>query len=124
MGIHTYEHFIEKIEDPHIKITFQQIQQDHKQHAMQVAERIQNLGGVPVDSEGLLGSVQGFISTFTSSDTLEGIIEQARKGESYYGVEVSEDIVKGNLDIESHQLIRDILNKDREHVALLDNLLH
>ena len=44
MGIHAYEHHIEKLEDPNVKKEFQQIQQDHKLHAQKVAERIQNLG--------------------------------------------------------------------------------
>ena len=47
MGIHGYEQHIEKLMDPHIKKEFQNIQQDHKLHAMKVAERIQNLGGTP-----------------------------------------------------------------------------
>ena len=52
MGIHAYEHHIEKLKDLSIKKEFQTIQQDHKLHAMKVAERIQNLGGTPVDDEG------------------------------------------------------------------------
>lgn len=64
MGIHAYEHCIEKLKDPNIKKEFQNIQQDHKIHALKVAERIQNLWGIPVDNEGIVGSVQGFIGQF------------------------------------------------------------
>lgn len=93
MGIHTYEHYIEKLKDTEIKKEFQRIQQDHKQHALKVAERIQNLGGVPVDSEGMVGSVQGLISQFTVPNTTEGIVSNALKGEGYYGIQISEEIV-------------------------------
>ncbi|WP_078410669.1 ferritin-like domain-containing protein [Priestia abyssalis] len=123
MGIHAYEHHIKKLNDPIIKETFQAIQQDHKQHASQVAERIQNLGGTPVDDEGVVGSVQGFIGKFMIPDDTEGLIESALKGESYYGIEVSEEIVKGDLDPESKQLIEEILDKDREHVTTLRRFL-
>ncbi|GLV67223.1 hypothetical protein Bmyc01_58920 [Bacillus mycoides] len=122
MGIHAYEHYIEKLKDPEIKKEFQRIQQDHKQHALKVAERIQNLGGLPVDNEGIVGSVQGFISQFTVPDTTEGIVSSALKGEDYYGVQISEEIVHGALDPESHMLIQDILDKDREHVNVLKKL--
>lgn len=124
MGIHAYEHYIEKLKDPEIKKEFQRIQQDHKQHALKVAERIQNLGGVPVDNEGMIGSVQGWISQFTVPDTTEGIVSSALKGESYYGVQISEKIVQGDLDTGSHILIHDILDTDREHVNVLKQLRH
>lgn len=123
MGIHAYEHYIQKTTDPDIKKLFQYIQQDHKQHAQQVAERIQNLGGTPVDDEGFVGSIQNFFSQFTIPDTITGMLEGAIKGEGYYGIQVSEEIVKGDLDPESRQLIEGILDKDREHVRLLQSLV-
>ncbi|WP_226668072.1 ferritin-like domain-containing protein [Metabacillus litoralis] len=123
MGIHAYEHYIEKLEDLSIKNQFQEIQQDHKQHALLVAERIQNLGGTPVDSEGLIGSVQGYISQMMIPDSVQGIIDNARKGESYYGIDLSEELVRGDLDAESRKLIENILDKDRQHVKLLESFL-
>ncbi|WP_066298558.1 ferritin-like domain-containing protein [Bacillus sp. FJAT-29937] len=123
MGIHAYEHHIQKLKDPYIKSEFQRIQQDHKNHAFKVAERIQNLGGTPVDDEGIIGSIQGFISQFMIPDTSSGIIKSALTGEDYYGIQISEEIVKGNLDPESRQLIEEVLDKDRQHVDFLNRLL-
>lgn len=124
MGIHAYEHHIQKLTDPYIKNEFQRIQQDHKDHALKVAERIQNLGGTPVDDEGLIGSVQGFFGQFMIPDSTDGIIQSALKGEDHYGIQVSEEMVKGDLDIESRLLIEEILDKDREHVNFLNRLVH
>ncbi|KMY51475.1 ferritin-like domain-containing protein [Peribacillus loiseleuriae] len=124
MGIHAYEHHIQKLNDPNTKKEFQRIQQDHKYHALKVAERIQNLGGTPVDDEGIIGSIQGYISHFKIPDTTVEIIESALKGEDYYGIHISEEIVKGDLDLESRQLIEEILDKDREHVNFLKSLVH
>ncbi|HZH59840.1 MAG TPA: ferritin-like domain-containing protein [Metabacillus sp.] len=123
MGIRAYERFIEKLEDETVKKQFQMMQQEHKQHALQVAERIQNLGGTPVDSEGVVGSVQGFLSEFRLPDTTEGMIKSARKGENEYGIGMSEEIVRGDLDEESRHLIENILDRDRQHVKILDELL-
>jgi bacterioferritin len=124
MGIHSYEHLIQKVTDPVIKAEFQRIQQDHKEHAMMVAERIQNLGARPVDDEGPIGSIQNFMSQFMIPDDPEGILKTAIKGEDYYGIQVSERIVRGDLDEESYQLIEKILDKDRQHVEQLNRLLH
>jgi bacterioferritin len=124
MGIHAYEHLIEKLTDEHIKKEFQSIQQGHNLHALKVAERIQNLGGTPVDDEGIVGSVQGFIGQFKIPDRPEDIVEHALKGEKYYGIKMSEEIVRGDLDQDSRQLVENILDHDREHVNKLHSLLH
>ncbi|MFC0524537.1 ferritin-like domain-containing protein [Pontibacillus salicampi] len=122
MGIHAYEHYIGMLQDRYIKKEFQAIQQNHKQHAQQVAERIQNLGGTPVNDEGVVGSVQGYIGKFLMPKDTKGIVESALKGESHYGVEISEEIVKGDLDKESHRVVKEILDKDRQHVKILEQL--
>lgn len=74
--------------------------------------------------EGIVGSVQGLISQSTVPNTTEGIVNNALKGEDYYGIKISEEIVQGNLDPESHKLIHDILDKHREHVNVLKQLTH
>ncbi|MBP1999641.1 bacterioferritin [Paenibacillus shirakamiensis] len=122
MGIHSYEHFIEKLEDPRIKKEFQNIQQDHKRHAQLIAERIQNLGGVPVDDEGWIGSVQGFFSSLTAPHTTKEIIQVVAEGEDKYGIHRSAEMVKGDLDPESLQLIQHILDHDKKHIDLLKSL--
>lgn len=123
MGIHSYEHYIQKLTDPLLINQFQKIQQDHKHHAMIVAERIQNLGGKPVDNEGMIGSFQRFISQLNLPDTTEGLIKGAMKGEGM-GITASEKIVRGDLDEESRRMVEDILDKDREHLQLLQGYLH
>ncbi|QST00860.1 ferritin-like domain-containing protein [Pontibacillus sp. ALD_SL1] len=124
MGVHAYEHYIKKLEDPSIKKEFQRIQQEHKQHAQQVATRIQDLNGTPVDDEGVIGSFQGFIGKFMMPDETDKIIDSAARAESYYAVELSEEIVKGDLDPESKELIEQIIDEDRSHVESLHRLLH
>ncbi|WP_261177186.1 ferritin-like domain-containing protein [Anaerobacillus sp. CMMVII] len=123
MGIHSYEHYIQKLKDPKIKKEFQKIQQEHKQHALVVAERIQNLGGTPVDDEGPMGSIVGYLNQLNLPDTTEGLIHGALKGEAM-GIEKSEEIVKGDLDPISKEMIEEILDHDRKHTYLLNSYLH
>jgi bacterioferritin len=72
----------------------------------------------------MIGSIQGYIGKFMIPDHNTGLIESALKGESYYGIEVSEKMVKDDLDPESKRLIESILDKDRHHVNTLKNILH
>jgi bacterioferritin len=124
MGIHAYENYIQKAKEPNIKAQFQKIQQEHKIHAAKVAERIQNLGGKPVEDEGFVGSMKQLMMDIKGiPDTTEGLIKGALKGEDLYGIQLSEEIVKGDLDQESHNLIKGILDEDQNHVNTLNQLV-
>ncbi|ALC89570.1 hypothetical protein AM500_07075 [Bacillus sp. FJAT-18017] len=124
MGIRAYEHLIAKLEDPEIKKEFQSMQQDHRLHAAMVSERIQTLGGMPVNNEGLTGKIQGFISQMMMPESTENIIKMAIKGEDLYGIQLSEEIVKGDLDPESKNMVESIIDTDRRHLDYLKNLVH
>ncbi|WP_059173675.1 ferritin-like domain-containing protein [Bacillus sp. FJAT-27445] len=124
MGIRAYEHLIEKLDDHEIKKVFQGFQQDHRLHAAIVAERIQELGGVPENNEGLAGKIQGFISERMMPDNTSGIVQLALKGEDVYGIQLSEEIVKGDLDPDSRKMVESILDTDRKHVTILNNMVH
>ncbi|WP_413380960.1 DUF2383 domain-containing protein [Alkalihalobacillus sp. 1P02AB] len=125
MGIHSYEHLIEKIESPTLKDSFIKIQKDLKTHAAIISERIQRLNGTPVTSEGLIGKVESFVGNlFESYKTDEDIIKHAIKGENIYGIRNSEKLVRDKLGDENLQLVHQILEKDREHIDYLKSLLH
>ena len=125
MGIHAYEHFIKKLQQSPLKDSVISIQKDQKNHANIISERIQNLGGTSVTSEGLVGKVEGVIGNLINNyNTDEDIIKHAIKGENQYGIKMTEDLVRDKLDEESLKLVHNILNKDREHVDYLKSLLH
>ncbi|MCQ6276233.1 ferritin-like domain-containing protein [Bacillus sp. V3B] len=124
MAIHAYEKYIHHIDDLDLKQTLQKIQQDHKQHATMIAERIQNLGGIPVDDVGIQGTIAEFVKNFTeSTNGTTHILKDALVGEKR-GIEISQELVKGDLDSESLELVKKILNHDEKHVNLLDKLIH
>lgn len=124
MGVRSIEHYIQKINDDKLKRDFQGIQQDVKQDAQKIAERIQNLGGVPANSEGITGSMHSFMHKAMLSDDTQKIIEDAIKGIDNYGVQYSEEIVKGDLDLESKQIVEEVIDGNRRHVEQLRSLLH
>ncbi|QFK72044.1 ferritin-like domain-containing protein [Pradoshia sp. D12] len=125
MAINAYEHFIKKLQHSSLKDSFISIQKDLKNHAILISERIQNLGGTPITSEGIFGRIEAkVVNLIENYNSEEEIIKHAIKGENIYGIKMSEDLVRGKLDEESLSLVHKILDKDREHVDYLKSLLH
>lgn len=123
MGIRSLEHYIQKTEDLELKKHLQSMQQEVKQNAQKLAERIQNLGGLPADDEGFSGSIHSFMHKVMLPEDSSKMIEDAIKGMVNYGVQYSEELVKGDLDPESRQLAEDVIDTSRKHAVQLENLL-
>ncbi len=121
MAIQSYEQFLQQVEDNTIKKTLQKIQQDHKFHAIKIAEQIQNLGGRPVSDPPIIAEFMLKLKSLHKKD-LDSIIKDAYVGEKR-GIQKSEEIVKGDLDSESMKLISDILHEDTAHLAILKSLI-
>jgi bacterioferritin len=124
MGIRSLEHYIQKVDDDELKNNFQSMQQDIKQNAQKIAERIQNIGGVPADDEGVSGSMHSFMHKIMLSNDSKKIIEDALKGMDNYGVQYSEELVKGDLDQTSKQIVEEVIDTSRRHVEYLRHLIH
>lgn len=122
MGIHAYEHYIQHADDQTIKTSLQQIQQDHKQHAAKIAERIQNLGGKAVEDNGFMGSIRESLMNLKGfPDSTEEILKEVINGQQM-GIRITEDIVRGDLDSESLQIVKSNLAEDRSHIDQLNSL--
>ena len=123
MAIHAYDNYIDHIDNDEIKQVLQNIQQDHKQHAKVIAERIQNLDGTPVDDVGMMGHVAEFMNKIKGpTKDLAPILKDALVGE-HRGIEKSKELLDGDLDPESLKLVKSILDVDQKHVELLDKLI-
>lgn len=124
MAIHAYDKFIHHMDDPICKDKIQEIQKEHKMHAMQLAERIQDLGGIAADDVGWKGSIAEFMADMThSTDGTQHILQDALTGEQR-GIEKSREILEGDLDPESLELVKSILRRDEKHVEDLNGMLH
>lgn len=123
MAIHAYEKYINHIQDDQLKEVLQQIQQNHKEHASIIIDRIENLGGTPTDI-GLLDNIAQIMTTIkgaTKNNT--SILKDALVGE-HRGIKKSKELLDGDLDPESSRIVHTILDNDEKHVELLDELLH
>ncbi len=123
MAIHAYEHYIYHTKDVRIKAILQSIQQEHKEHAARIADRIQNLGEKAVMDNGVKLSVMETmmkikVNPVTTEEILQGVIKGQKKG-----IQATEELVRGDLDQESFQLVAENLSQDREHIEQLQNLL-
>lgn len=123
MAIGGYERYIQEIKDTNIKGELQKIQQDHKQHAIKISERIQNLGGKPAADEGIGGKMAQAVSGIKEAgkNNVLSILKEALNGEDN-GIKMADEVVKGDLDSQSAALVNDILNDDRNHVDRLSQL--
>ncbi|OLS40412.1 DUF2383 domain-containing protein [Bacillus sp. MRMR6] len=124
MGIRSLEHYIQEVDNADLKKQLQSMQQEVKENAQKIAERIQNLGGVPADSEGFSGSMHSYMHKIMLPDDQTSMIEDAIKGMNNYGVEYSEELVKGDLDPESRKIAEEVIDTSRRHVEQLKHILH
>jgi bacterioferritin len=124
MGIRSYEHYIQKVKDEELKQVFQSMQQDVKLNAQKLAQRIQDLGGVPADGEGFSGSLHSFMHNVMLSEDNTEIIEDALKGLDQYGVHYSEELVRGDLDSKSRQVAEEVIDTSRRQIEQLRHYLH
>jgi bacterioferritin len=124
MGIRSFEHYIQKVNDEELKRNFQSMQQELKLNAQKIAEQIQNLSGIPADDEGVSGSMHSFMHKIMLQDDSEKIIEDAIEGVDHYGVQYAEELVKGDLDPTSKQIAKEVIDTNRRFVEKLRYLLH
>lgn len=125
MAIDGYEKYIQNITEPNIRGELQKIQQEHKQHAIKISERIQNLGGRPTDGVGIGGRVAEVMSSIKDMGTkdVKAILKDAYNGENN-GIKMADELVKGDLDNDSMTLVNNLLNADRNHLNTLGALIN
>ena len=124
MGIRSLEHYIQKVDDEQLRKKFQSMQQEIKLNSVILSERIQNLGGVPADDEGISGSINSFMHKIKLSNDPKEMIEDAIAGFEKYGIHYSEEVIKGDLDPDSKQIAEDVIDTNRKYAEELKQLLH
>lgn len=121
MAIHAYEQFLQKTQDSTVQQALKKIQEEHKRHAAEISERIDTLGGEPVDGTGIMSEVMLKLKGMGEKETT-AILKDAFAGEQQ-GIEMSQEMVKGDLDEQSMSLIQNILQQDKEHLMTLLDLI-
>ena len=124
MAIESYEKFIRSSEDDKIKSSLREIQHDHREHAIKLAERIQSIGGKPDYGTGITGAISNLrltLETRNKNGSVE-ILKRAYDGEDK-GIAMAEKAIKSDLDEESKKLLDGILSDDHDHLKSMLSLL-
>ncbi|ABW19245.1 ferritin-like domain-containing protein [Alkaliphilus oremlandii] len=124
MAIESFNTFIDRVEEDHIKKSFQDIQKQHRDNIEILSSHIQNMGGKPQENLGMKGKMADMklnMDLGMKSDAFE-IIEKAINGETK-GVNMAEKVLRGNLDDKSRDIAGEILKKDRDSIAQLKTLM-
>ena len=84
MAINSFDSIIEHANDENNKNELQKIQQTHRQHASQIATRIQDLGGNPSDGVGIQNVISESISNIKHIGTTDATtyLKEALQGEN------------------------------------------
>lgn len=125
MAINSFDALIEHANDENIKNELQKIQQNHRHHATQIATRIQDLGGNPSDGIGIQGAITASISNIKHIGTTgaTSYLKEALEGENM-GIKIANELLAGNADPSSSQLLNTIISEYQTNVNSLDNLIN
>ena len=123
MAVESYEKFISAADSQQIKEKFQDIQKNHKDHVSQLAERIQDLGEVPEYSTGVAGIFSNMkLNAETNGKDSADILKKAYDGEDK-GIAAAEEVVKGDIDDVSLNLVKNILSRDHDHLKMMLSIM-
>lgn len=119
MAIESFDHYIQDMNDPELKKKLMDMQQQHKFHAIQLSERIQQLGGNPVNTSGIVGAAAEVWFKLTPKKYMNGnIIESAYHGEKM-GLNSYMDIMHTLCDQTNKDLIKEMMN---DNVKIIEDL--
>ena len=125
MAVNSLDSVIAHAKDENTKNELQKIQQIHRQHASQIATRIQDLGGNPPDSVGIQGVIAETISNIKHIGTTDTTtyLKEALQGENM-GIKTVNEVLASNNDPNSAQLLGNFLNEYQTNINSLNNLIN
>ncbi|GAA0721260.1 hypothetical protein GCM10008905_11520 [Clostridium malenominatum] len=109
MAIESFDHFIKDAQDENVKLKLQMAQRQHKMQAVEISERIQKLGGNPVNTSGVVGAMAEMkFRVDPRKYTNEEIVKNAIEGEKL-GADAFRNILSNLNDNSNKQLIENML---------------
>lgn len=124
MAIESFDHYIQDIDNHDLKKRMQDIQQTHKFHAIQISERIQQLGGNPANASGVLGVMAEVKFAVSPKKYIDGsVLKSALEGEKL-GLGAYDDIMTKLKDETNKQLVQEMLIDNVKIVSELNKYTH
>jgi bacterioferritin len=97
---------------------------DHKQHALEISDRITKLGGVPVESTGMAGVMsQMKLKAESMVQDEKNMLVKLYDGEDQ-GIAAVEEVSRGDLDETSMEMVKKMLRTDHDHLKKLQQLIN
>lgn len=124
MAIGVYDEFIQNLRESELKYELITLRQEHILHAMWLSRLIEDSGGKPDDSTGLVGLMSRLtarINTWRYRQPVE-ILQVICSGEDK-GLARAEQITRQILDQESRKAMSDYFKDEHQHITRVHNLL-
>lgn len=122
MAVESFNIFVSKAQNKNYRDVFQDIQKQHRENISLLAEYIQNIGGKPDENLGLKGNMADIKISFNMYKKDDNFIKnKAIEGETN-GINMTEKVLRGNLDDKSRDIVGEILHKDRKSIKRLKEL--
>jgi bacterioferritin len=97
---------------------------DHKQHALEISDRITKLGGIPVESTGMAGVMsQMKLKAESMVQDEKNMLMKLYDGEDQ-GIAAVEEVSRGDLDETSMEMVKKMLRTDHDHLKKLHQLIN
>ncbi len=102
--------------DEQVKEMLADFAKDHQEHVRLLSNRIEKLGGTPIENAGIGGTMANLSAKFNAQRGPSHLLEQLYSGEDR-GVHAYEDRID-ELDPESRAIVRQIMSTDHDHLKL------
>lgn len=123
MAIESYESVLPSFESQQLREEINMILNDHKQHALEISNRIISLGGMPKEATGMVGIMsQAKLKTEGVIRSDKSMVKKLYDGEDQ-GIGVVEKIIQGDLDDTSMEMVKKILSTDHDHLKKLQTII-
>lgn len=123
MAIESFDHYINDAKDADTKKKLIDMQQQHQFHAIQLSERIQQLGGNPVNSGGLTGIMAEVKHKISPNKYIENnMFKSAVKGEEI-GIQSYGEIMAHLSDASNQRLAEEMMIENIRIVEKLNEMI-
>lgn len=110
MASEGFDHYIQDTKDEQLRKELMDIQQQHKFHAIQIAERIQQLGGNPGNSSGVTSAVSEVWYKISPKKYIDNnVVKSAIEGEKI-GLEAYGEILSKVSTDEDKELVKEMMS--------------
>jgi len=123
-AVETYDKALLKLEDPHVLADLHMIREEHAQAETLLRQKVQELGGKPIEASGPWGACAAAITGEENTIGVATALAALRQGEEHSINEFEDTLRHEDINPDSKNLIRSqLLPAGRKHVAELNRLM-